>query len=464
MLFSSPEFYLFFVAYLFCHLLFPRRLLLPLVVLGSSVFYGYCDYRLLWVPYLLVGLAWAGATAVSRVEGDRGRKTCLALAVAALLLPLAYFKYTNFLFLQIAAPLLGVSHAPLDLPLPLGISFITFTAIAHVVDVYREGPESDCGIGLLAGHILFFPKLIAGPMVRTRELAGQLGNLARAGADAIWLGLGYFTLGLVKKMIFADQLGVTVDSIYSHGPGLQGWDYLLAVFGYSAQIYCDFSGYTDMAIGLALMLGVDLPDNFRRPYLAHSVADFWRRWHITLSNWIRDYLYIPLGGNRCSAPRQMANVLMAMTLCGLWHGADWSFAIWGFVHGLAIVYSHVVKRMNLNAGWRLPQEVRQLVTFVFVSLAWVLFKSPNVGKAWEMFQQLALASYSGAAGWVGANSMPLLLLAIFFLSHFFDRRETVQALAGKANRMAYCGVLLTLWTMVLAFGAQSSQRFIYFDF
>src|SRR6185437_9531767 len=205
--------------------------------------------------------------------------------------------------------------------LPLGISFVTFTLTAYVVDVYRGRFRVERNLVKMRGYVLFFPHLIAGPILRPHELLPQLGHLRRALGARFTLGVALFAIGLVKKVIFADTISVLVDHVYHESGVVSGWEYLLAVHGFSMQIYCDFSGYTDMAIGLAYILRIRLPTNFRRPYISSSIVEFWRRWHITLSFWLRDYLYIPLGGNRQGRSRQMLNLLITMVLGGLWHGA-----------------------------------------------------------------------------------------------------------------------------------------------
>ena len=297
MLFSSPVFFVFFVAYFTVHLLIPGRWQIYLIIGGSTIFYAWWKLEYVWLPYLLMAIAYFGVIWMMRAKAEASRKRRAALAIVLLFVPLVVFKYTNFFYNDVFGPLTGGGKM-LDLTLPLGVSFVTFTLTAYIVDIYRgKFPAGTSPLAVL-GYVLFFPHLIAGPILRPIEFIPQLEHPRRAKSLRPTAGFAVFTIGLVKKLVFADTIAGLVDAAYGHTGLPTAPEALLAIYGFSVQIYCDFSGYTDMAIGLALLLGLRLPNNFRQPYCAGSIIDFWRRWHITLSFWLRDYLYIPLGGNR----------------------------------------------------------------------------------------------------------------------------------------------------------------------
>ena len=297
MLFSSPQFFAFLLVYVLLHLLVPARWRVYLIICGSTIFYASWRVEYVWLPYLLMAIAYGGVVWMTTTDRARERRRRMVATVSLLFVPLLVFKYTNFFYRELIGPAFG-RHADLfHLPLPLGVSFITFTLTAYVVDIYRTRFPAGARPSTVLAYVLFFPHLIAGPILRPHELLPQLEQSTRARLRRVSIPIAIFTVGLVKKLVFADQIAEGVDAVYGHGAAaLSGPAAMLAIYGFSAQIYCDFSGYTDMAIAVALLLGVRLPNNFLRPYTASSIVDFWRRWHITLSFWLRDYLYIPLGG------------------------------------------------------------------------------------------------------------------------------------------------------------------------
>jgi alginate O-acetyltransferase complex protein AlgI len=278
------------------------------------------------------------------------------------------------------------------------------------------------------------------------------------------LGIALFTLGLVKKLVFADTIGEVVDPVFKPGAVASGWEYLLAFYGFSMQIYCDFSGYTDMAIGLAYLLRIRLPTNFLRPYISASPVEFWRRWHITLSHWLRDYLYIPLGGNRRGQARQAANLMITMILGGLWHGANWSFLVWGFIHGTALTLSHLVRGPMQRAGIVVPNWLAVVLTFHFVSIAWIYFRAPDLAVAHHVLAAPFTASWGNVGDFVSRNLFALLLLAIFLLTHRYDRHARLRLVLRSANMGVVSAIIICLWILAITVRQGSSAKFIYFDF
>ncbi len=465
MLFHSLQFLVFFAGYFLAHLLTPARWRLAVILVGGTVFYAYWNPRLAWLPYLLALTGWAGSLWVSQGADAAQRKRRFIASVMVLIAPLLLFKYTNFVYRELLQPLLALGDWSTGLSLPLGISFITFTMTAYLVDCYRGAYPADRRPHMAAAYMVFFPHLIAGPILRPRELIPQLDRPRRALDASFRLGIILFTAGLAKKVIFATQLADVVDRVYSGPAGLTGLDYLLAIYGFSLQIYCDFSGYTDMAIGLALMLGVRLPNNFNRPYAAASVTEFWRRWHITLSAWLRDYIYIPLGGNRDGRVARMRNVMITMVIGGLWHGANWTFVIWGACHGACIAVSHLVGR----TGPRHPTSgvaryLRILVTFHVVTVLWILFRAPDLAVAARIFTGPFTRPLGDVGGFVAANLYSLALLALFLLWHPFDTHARLRLARRKAAPALLWPVVLLVWVVAITVSTGSSSKFIYFDF
>jgi alginate O-acetyltransferase complex protein AlgI len=400
----------------------------------------------------------------SKAPLSRGAR--LACVLVALCAPLFIVKYSHFLAEDVFKPIPGLGAVLgdtsfLKFGLPLGISFVTFTLIAYVVDVYRGRYPIERRLPRMLGYVLFFPHLIAGPILRPNELLPQLQQKRRAIDARITLGLAIFSLGLVKKLVFADTIAGFVDGVYKSGAAASGWDYLLAMYGFSMQIYCDFSGYTDMAIGIAYIICVRLPTNFLRPYGARSIVDFWRRWHITLSHWLRDYLYIPLGGGRSGQARQLINLMVTMVLGGLWHGAAWTFVVWGTLHGMALSANHLFSR---RLGLRLPGWVALLLTFHFVTITWVFFRAPNLAVAGSVLAGPFTASWAGVGDFLAGHLFELLLLAVFLALHRFDRHARIRWAVKNWDRGIIWPIILLSWIVAITVSQGSSAKFIYFDF
>lgn len=464
MIFSSAQFLLFFLAYLLLHFLLPGRFRVWLIIFGSAAFYVSWRVEYLWIPIFLMAVAYAGARSIAGLADAGSRRAALICTLCVLFLPLFIYKYLNFFYAEVLGLLGSPSDKLLDIALPLGISFITFTLTAYVVDIYSgryprvEKPQS------VLAYVLFFPHLIAGPILRPAELLPQISHQRKTTLRRFKTGLAIFTSGFVKKMLFADQIAELVDRVYgaAHPSGPEA---LLGVYGFSAQIYCDFSGYTDMAIGIALLLGVGLPTNFYRPYTARNLVEFWRRWHVTLSTWLRDYLYIPLGGNRQGPARKMVNLMTTMLLGGLWHGANWTFVVWGAMHGLGLCvvngFTSLSRRYALPG---LPRWVGVFLTFQFVSLAWVYFRAPNVGSAHAILSACICGGWDSAADVFSANLYVVLLLAAFLLFHAYDELTRVRILARRARAALFWPAILFCWVISIAVSQGSSAKFVYFDF
>jgi alginate O-acetyltransferase complex protein AlgI len=463
-LFSTPTFFVFFLVYLCCHFLTQPRYRIYLIICGSTIFYAWWRLEYVWLPYALMAIAYGGVHWMERASEPRARARRAGIAIAILFLPLLIFKYTNFLARDVVGPLVGRRGNLIDLPLPLGISFVTFTLTAYIVDTYRGRFFARHSPSTVLGYVLFFPHLIAGPILRPHELMPQLERPQARPLRRFAAPLAIFTVGLVKKLVFADQIADAVDAIYRQSGALTGPAALFAIYGFAVQIYCDFSGYTDMAIGLALMLGVKLPGNFFRPYTASSIIEFWRRWHTTLSYWFRDYVYIPLGGGRRGPVREHRNIVLTMGLAGLWHGANWTFVIWGLFHGLGVALVHALCR-SPRITPRLPTWVGVLVTFHFVTLGWVLFRAPTLTQAARMIAAPFVAgAWAGELSFVSRNVFVLLLVGVFFVTHRFDDHRRVKAAVRAMRPEVFWPAMALLWILAITVSQGSSNKFIYFDF
>ncbi|SDR60578.1 D-alanyl-lipoteichoic acid acyltransferase DltB, MBOAT superfamily [Rhizobiales bacterium GAS191] len=427
------------------------------VLLGLSfAFYGYWDWR--FVPLMAASILvnWA----ISRLFATRRKASpatfIIAFAIAANLLVLGIFKYTGFL----AA--LANAVGGLDLPeprfaLPLGISFFTFHHVMYLTDL-RAGTAPLYSLTRYGLYIGFFPQVLSGPLVRWSEVMHQfeLKAFREGWQERLWRGLILVTLGLAKKSIFGDGLASYANPVFSlaaEGTRLtvmQAWEGVLA---FTFQIYFDFSGYTDMALGVALMFGITLPQNFNRPYRAISLTDFWRRWHMTLSRFLRDYLYIPLGGNRHGLARQLAALLLTMGLGGLWHGAALTFVAWGVVHGLGLSAGVLWRK----AGLPMPAWLGFVLTFLFVVAAWVLFRAPSFEVATRLY-----AAMAGWAPWGAALKWRLLLPAALFAMLGPTANEIAQG--ARPSRLLAFALALGLVLLLLKLGDEQNYEFIYFQF
>ena len=361
-----------------------------MLVAASYVFYAQWNWRFCLLLFASSAISFAGGLLLARAEADRPRRWIVGVTVAAHLLLLGFFKYFDFtldLANSLAAALGRPGWAPgIEVILPVGISFFTFHGISYVVDVYRREVAVCRDPAQMLLYLAFFPQLIAGPIVRAKQFLPQLYHPAPPPAD-ILVPFALILGGLFKKVVIAGHLSATlVDPVFADPGGFGTVDLLAAAYGYAVQIYCDFSGYTDIAIGLAALLGYRFPDNFNQPYRAASLQEFWRRWHITLSSWLRDYLYKPLGGSRGSRLFTGRNLLITMVLGGIWHGAQWKFVAWGALHGGVLL----AERLFAPAGaWRRARWLGVLVTFHVVCLGWILFRADSFETAWIFLSSMA---------------------------------------------------------------------------
>ena len=367
-----------------------------ILLIASYIFYALGDYRFLLILVLVSSLMWFLGRVISS-NRDKA-KMCLVIGVAVDILVLGVFKYFNF-FVGSFANLLGMNYTSLRIVLPLGISFYIFQSISYLADVYKNKIESESNILNVLLYIGFFPQITAGPIVKAHYFLPQLRERKRISWTTISEGSQLFLLGLFKKVVIADRLGEGVDAVFSAPNAYSGLSIIMALVSYSIQLYCDFSGYSDMAIGVARALGFDLGINFNLPYLAKNISDFWRRWHISLSSWFRDYVYIPLGGNRKGNFRTYFNLFITMLLSGLWHGANWTFVVWGLLNAiLAIVHKMFVGYKKKYSTNREPSKIGSYISVVITYICFILMLIPFRSNTWGQADDILKGIFTAKAG------------------------------------------------------------------
>ena len=351
-------------------------------LLSNAVFYAYWDVRFLLLLLGVIGVCYAAA----RLYERSGKPAFVYVGVIFCLALLGFCKYYHF-FVSSFARAFGLAEGTLNILLPLGISFYLFQAMSYLLDVKKGTMTAERDFVVLAAYISFFPQITSGPIVKAHDFLPQLERLHRVKKDNVYLGVTRFVTGLTKKVVFADRIGVAVNAVFAAPAAYNGLSIAMAVVGYSLQIYCDFSGYSDMAIGIAAIWDFDLGKNFNLPYLAENPSDFWRRWHISLSSWFRDYVYIPLGGSRRGKLRTYVNLFITMVLSGLWHGANVTYLVWGAYHGLGCVIHRLLgKRRSQRTPWQ--TALCTAANCLFVSAGWVIFRADSMAQAMAVFSGL----------------------------------------------------------------------------
>lgn len=404
MLFNSYEFMFLFLPLTFAGFFFlghrgKKEWATLWLVLASFFFYGYWDMR--YVP-LLFGSICFNYLVGRQLEVNNGHKGWLTFGIVINVLLLGYFKYTDF-FLSTVNDVAGANL--FDLPhivLPLGISFFTFTQTAYLVDAYR-GEAKNHSFVTYCEFVTIFPHLIAGPIINHKEMIPQFvaDKTFRINYENIALGLTIFAMGLAKKVLVADRIAPWVNEAFGNVGELDFWEAWVAAIGYTFQLYFDFSGYSEMAIGLGLLINLRLPLNFNSPYQANNIIEFWRRWHMTLGGWVKNYLYIPMGGNRHGEVKKMRNLFVAMTIIGLWHGAGWTFILWGALHGMYLIVNHQWRRFQIG----MPIWLSRGITFICVAIAWVFFRAESLADGMNILQVMTDWSNQGNIPWVRLRSL-----------------------------------------------------------
>lgn len=463
--FNSPIFLFLFAPFVIAaNYLLPMRWRGPVLLAASIFFYGWGEPRFVFVVLVSSLVDYALAAAIARSASAKARRAWLTLGIVSNLGLLAYCKYLGF-FLDNLEGIFGTLGVPRpDILVPLGISFIVFEKITYLVDVYRGTSAPARSLWHYLTFVFLFPKLLAGPILKFHQMRAQI-ERHQVTLDDIEAGLLRFMLGLAKKVLVADTVAEIADKLFGMPAGGLGFtEAWLAALAFAVQIYFDFSAYSDMAIGLARALGFRLPENFNQPYLAVGFSDFWRRWHISLSTWIRDYLYVPLGGNRVGTVAVYINLWLCFLASGLWHGANWTFIFWGIFHGFFVS----ADRLGMAAVWpRMPRLVGVAVTFLLVVLGWVLFRAESVGQALALYAAMANPSRASGFGYAPPADA-LFFLGLGLVLSFIPlawARAKAERLAGRfLVPLQQAAVLLVcLWPLGRLLTA-SFKPFIYLRF
>lgn len=455
--YSIPFLLLFLSASVLFHFSKRKQWQHMVMLLTSILFYGYWDIRFMLLFLTEIGLVYF---AILAYEKTRKQRYIISSAVICLAF-LAVFKYCNF-FIETFSRVFGITETvTLKLIVPLGISFYTFQMLSYIFDVYRGLLPAETNFIKLAAYMTFFPQITSGPIVKARDFLPQLDILHRIEKENVYRGLQLFLLGLTKKVVFADRIGVAVDAVFRAPQAYNGISILFSILGYAMQIYCDFSGYSDMAIGIASIWDFDLGINFNMPYLAKNPSDFWKRWHISLSSWFQEYVFIPLGGSRAGKIKTHRNLLVTMLLSGLWHGANWTFILWGGIHALGSSAHKIWKDVRREQKKHKP-IVSILTNFVFVSLLWGIFRAPDIAKAWTVFRGLFRVT-----GILYINVYVVVFLALMIIANLLAyTRNNSNAIIPMLNLDKFKNkVLLSVWFfLIVMFAYVGDSAFIYAQF
>lgn len=469
MLFSSGTFWALFLLFIPLYsLLRDRSRQMVVFVVAFSLYFYYKSSG--WFVLLLGATSlfdWTLSRVMVRLESRRWRKACVWLSLLTSLGVLGYFKYANFVLWN-WSQLLGSNFQPLDLILPVGISFYTFQSISYIIDVYKGRVEPTRTWLDYAFFLSFFPALVAGPIVRADYFLPQIRGSRHASRSECYTGLWLIILGVVKKAIIADYISQYNDLIFEAPGSYSGFETMMGIIGYTMQIYCDFSGYSDMAIGIALIMGFRLAQNFNFPYKSTNLTEFWRRWHISLSSWLRDYVYIPLGGNRKGTARTYVNNFLTMLIGGLWHGAAWKFVFWGAMHGAGLAVHKASKPAldRLGDNWA-TRSLGWLVTMTTVALLWVFFRAATWHDSVTVIRT-AFTDFSldYAVPFASARMLWLIFMAVIIASHAVPARwwDSIGTAFIRAPWIVKLVVLLAVVQGVIELQDSSVSPFIYFQF
>jgi D-alanyl-lipoteichoic acid acyltransferase DltB (MBOAT superfamily) len=466
MIFTDWTFFVFFAAVSLVYWDIPSNSWRKIWLLAAScVFYAAWDWRFLGLVLLVIVNTYIVTLTLTltltRKADDRHRRAILTAGIVTSLGVLGFFKYFNF-FAGTISSVFGAPRLVVDILLPVGISFYTFHSLSYMIDTYRRKIIPTRNVVDVALYILFFPQLVAGPIVRATDLLPQMRELrSLSGVDARHYLL-MFLVGYFKKAVISDNVVRFVDPFFSHPAQYGGGDALLAVLSYTTQIYCDFSGYTDMAIAVAGLLGYQLKPNFNHPYLAANLIDFWRRWHISLSFWLRDYLYFPLGGNRGGSWMQARNIAITMLLGGFWHGAAWTFVAWGGLHGVGLIGCHAWRRWQKHSDRDVGAYslAGNLITFSWVTFAWIFFRATSFTDARTIIQCFGSFSLPTLAPWQYAVPAAAALVAL----HVSFYRLDLKAIAAKTHDGVFAAFYGAAVAVLLPFINVKMEPFIYFQF
>lgn len=469
MIFSSGLFWLLFLFFLPIYAMVKkRRWQMLMFVVAFSLYFYYKSSGIFFLLLIVTSLLdWSLSRYMVKLQSSKARKTCVAVSVVASLSILGYFKYANF-FLWNWSQMVQGNFQPLDIILPVGISFYTFQSISYIVDVYKgRVAPTDTWLEYMF-FLSFFPALVAGPIVRADYFLPQIKQNLQPKRKEIHFGFWLIIVGIIKKAIIADYIAQYNDLIFASPTGYSGFESLMGVIGYTMQIYCDFSGYSDMAIGIALIMGFKLSPNFDFPYKSKNLTEFWRRWHISLSSWLRDYVYIPLGGNRKGVMRTYINNFLTMLIGGLWHGAAWKFVFWGAMHGVGLAVHKASKPiLSKIPDTFIVKALSWTVTIVYVSLLWVFFRADSWLDSWLIIKNI-FTNFSVAhiLPFIEVRYTWCIMMAVIIISHAMPRRvyDRMGEVFVKLRWIFKLIIFIVVVQFVIQFMSEDVAPFIYFQF
>ena len=488
MLFNSFEFLLFFPIVTLLYFLLPHRFRWFHLLVASCIFYIAFVPVYILILFFTIIIDFIAGILIENAQGRR-RKWFLVMSIVANVSVLAFFKYYNF-FAFNADHLFNWRHINASIPLlkiilPIGLSFHTFQAMSYTIEVYRGNQKAERHAGIYALYVMFYPQLVAGPIERPQNLLHQFRERHKVDYDNFAIGLRLMLWGMIKKVVIADRLAPVTDGMFNHPHNYSGTALAVGVVFFAFQIFCDFSGYSDIAIGAARVMGFHLMTNFNKPYHSRSIAEFWKRWHISLSTWFKDYLYISLGGNRVSVPRMYFNLFFVFLVSGFWHGANWTFIAWGALHGFYLIFALLTKtwRKKINTGtgianvhW-LNNTINVTTTFVLVTVAWVFFRANNVGDAFYIVRkfcaipgELKQVLATKKIAFLNLPGLYNVLLPCFGLIVFLELAHIVQIKYRLPDTFGKRPALVR-WTLyysglaaLIYLGVYEKHQFIYFQF
>ncbi|MCC7232509.1 MAG: MBOAT family protein [Bacteroidia bacterium] len=467
MLFNSLAFLFFFPVVTIGYFLLPHRIRWSWLLLASCYFYMFFKPVYILILFFTIAVDYGAGIWIEKSRDKKKRKLLLIASIIANTGVLAFFKYYNFINTVIGDALGIPDHSglfpALNILLPVGLSFHTFQAMSYTIEIYRGRQQAERHAGYYALYVMFYPQLVAGPIERPYQLLPQLREKHFFDYDRISSGLRRMLWGFFKKMVIADRLSVIVNTVFAHPGEYHGFPVLWGVIFFSIQIYADFSGYCDIALGSARVMGFNLMENFRFPYFSRSIREFWQRWHISLSTWFRDYVYIPMGGNRQGGFRGIFNIMIVFMISGLWHGAGWTFVVWGAIHGILLL---------VTRAWPfpIPAWAGRLATFFSVTLAWIFFRASTFSDAITLLKGIIPVPGVGFIGIpvISTASFVTVWLLIFLLLvaewNIFRRNDREGWLNVAVGRTGKYAINLALILGLLLFGVFEEQSFIYFQF
>ena len=479
MLFNSLEFAIFFPLVATIYFLLPYRIRTLHLLVCSCVFYMAFIPAYILILALTILIDYTAGIYLEKVTG-KNRSRLLMLSIVATCLVLFVFKYFYFFtenFIGLAG-LVGweLSSPTIQILLPIGLSFHTFQSLSYVIEVYYGRQKAEKNFLTYATYVMFFPQLVAGPIERPQNLLHQFYENHSFDYDRVASGLRRMAWGFFKKLVIADRLALYVNDVYAAPQNFTGLQLTLATVFFAYQIYCDFSGYSDIAIGSARVLGFKLMENFNKPYYSLSVAEFWKRWHISLSTWFRDYVYIPLGGNRVGTGSHYANLLITFGISGLWHGANWTYVCWGLLNGFYLImggltkglFERLFKTVGLGDGSLLRRTLMLATTFTLTCFGWVLFRAKNLGDAWYIMTHFTDNWDFGNIGTEQflLRQLPVAVAGILVLElgQFLDNRISINAVLAKCPLIMRWAAYTSFVMVVILFGVYRKSQFIYFQF